>query len=257
MTKAAFKTFHPKEYLQEYYSHIGDENLELLKFFSQAYTDIEGNIKMLEFGGGPTVYPLISAAPKVKEIYFADYLDNNIEEVKQWKSNSKDAFCWKKYIKKSLSLEGSSRVTKRKIEERENIIKDKIVKFINCDAYKKDPLGSEYRGYFDVVNANFVAESVTSSMEVWERLVGNICSLLKKDGILIMTAIKDAQYYRIMGKKFPATPIQEEDLIRVLKKLGFEDLNSLFLNSIPAEVLDEHSEGYCGYKGMIFLKVKR
>lgn len=257
MIKLPFKSFHPKEYLREYYSRVGEENLELLRFFAQAYADIDKDAKMLEFGGGPTIYPLISAAPKVKEIYFSDYLDANLEEVKLWKTCSDNAFNWRNFIRKAMSIEGSTRITKMQEEERMSMIRQKIVDFIKCNAFKKDPMGPKYRGQFDVVNVNFVAESITSSIGVWEKVVSNICTLLKENGTLIMTALKEAQYYTIQGKTFPAASVKEENLLSVLKKVGFQEADFIHLNSIPAEVTVEGLKGYHGYKGIIFLKAKK
>lgn len=257
LAKSAFLRFHPREYLKEYYSEIGSENSSLLEFFAKAYKDMTKDSIMLEFGGGPTIYPLISAAPKVKEIYFSDYLDANLEEVKLWKTCSDNAFNWRSFIRKAMSIEGSARITKKQEEERASMIRQKIVDFIKCNAFKKDPMGPKYRGRFDIVNVNFVAESITSSIEVWERVVSNICTLLKENGTLIMTALKEAQYYTIQGKTFPAASVKEENLLSVLKKVGFQEADFIHLNSIPAEVTVEGLKGYHGYKGIIFLKAKK
>lgn len=56
-----FENFEPRHYLKAYYSKIGSENLSLLDFFSKAYQGVKNESIMLEFGGGPTVYPLITA----------------------------------------------------------------------------------------------------------------------------------------------------------------------------------------------------
>src|SRR5437016_4759086 len=77
----AFVPFDPIAYLREYYNHLGEENRELLRFLDQAYayifTEI-GTARMLEFGGGPTIYQLISAARYPVSIDFSDYLDSNL-----------------------------------------------------------------------------------------------------------------------------------------------------------------------------------
>lgn len=256
ITESTFETFDPKEYLHNYYSRIGSENSGLMEFFVKAYNDIENKNIMLEFGGGPTIYPLITAALKVKNIHFSDYLDQNLNEVRTWLSGSQDAFSWRKFFKKAMRFEGHKRITEKMIAEREQLLKNKMTEILKCNAFRKNPLGKKYNGYYDVINANFVTESITSSKKTWERLVGNLCSLLKDDGVLIMTAIKDAKYYHIGNRKFPATKITEADLIEVLSKLGFKE-TSFILYSIPAEVQDEELKGYTGYKGIIFLKASR
>lgn len=251
-----FAEFDPKSYLEEYYSKIGSENHGLLDFFVHAYDEVSPNSVMLEFGGGPTVYPLISASQKVKEIHFADYIDLNLREVQLWQSADLEAFDWSRFFKKALKLEGVGRLTKRQIDGRMQLVRQKMVRFMHCNAFRKDPIDKRFRGYYDVINTNFVTESVTSSPKTWERLLANVCSLLKEDGLLVMTAIKDAQYYRIGDKIFPAVKINEEDMVRVLTKLGFQK-SDISVYSIPAEVVDEELKGYTGYKGIIFLKARK
>lgn len=251
-----FTSFDPKDYLKDYYSKIGSENHGLLEFLVKAYRDVDGDSVMLEFGGGPTVYPLIPAAPKVREIHFADYLEENLEEVRMWKEESTAAFEWRRFFRKTLSLEGTKRVSKRQIKGREDLVREKLTKFLKCDAFKTHPLGVSHHHRYDIVNVNFVAESITSSKKVWTKIIYNICSLLKRNGILIMSAIKEAENYRVGKKLFPAVGISEEDLIEVLTPLGFEE-TSFMLSSIPAEVTNEELKGYSGYKGIIFLKARR
>lgn len=250
-----FENFHPRHYLKTYYSKIGPENEALLDFFSKSFQDLKKNSAMLEFGGGPTIYQLISAAPKVRSIHFSDHLERNLNEVKLWKENSSKAFNWTNFFRRALCLEGNRRVSKKMIALREEIVRKKITKFLYCDAFKTDPIDKKYRNHYDIVGINFVAESITASKKVWEILISNVCSLLKKDGILIMTAIKGANYYHVGKRAFPATSIIEEDILNVLTKLGFEEA-SFFSDSIPAEV-EEDFAGYTGYKGIIFLKAKK
>lgn len=251
-----FTSFDPKDYLKDYYSKIGSENHGLLEFLVKAYRDIEENSVMLEFGGGPTIYPLIPAAPKVREIHFADYLEGNLEEVRMWKEESTAAFEWRRFFRKTLSLEGLKRVGKMQVKRRKDLVREKLTKLLKCDAFQTHPLGISYYHHYDIVNVNFVAESITSSKEVWKKIIRNICSLLKRNGVLVMSAIKEAEHYRVGKKLFPAVGISEEDLIEVLAPLGFEE-TSFVLSSIPAEVTNEELKGYSGYKGIIFLKARR
>lgn len=55
--------------------------------------------RLLEFGGGPCIYSLISAAPHVKEIVFSEYLESCRNEVQLWKEKSPEAHNWKPYIR--------------------------------------------------------------------------------------------------------------------------------------------------------------
>src|SRR3990167_5607273 len=147
-----FKTFSPRDYLNEYYTHIGSENLSLLKFFVKVYKKTPKNALLLEFGGGPTIYALISATNIVKEIHFADFLKKNLNEVKLWKYASSEAFNWSEFISTALKIEGSINIDKKKIKLREKLLRKKLTKFLLCDAFKNAPLGKKYVNFYDIVN---------------------------------------------------------------------------------------------------------
>ncbi|MEM8805154.1 MAG: guanitoxin biosynthesis pre-guanitoxin forming N-methyltransferase GntF [Cyanobacteria bacterium P01_G01_bin.38] len=251
-----YKTFEPANYLQEYYSHIDLENRSLLKFFAKAYQGIPTDATLLEFSGGPSIYSLISAAQQVKEIHFSDFLSRNLEEVELWKRFQHRNFLWKSFFREALGFESADCVTSEQIEQREQLLREKITKFILCDAFEDYPLGRRYQGYYDVVAANFVAESITPSLRTWENIVQNICSILKPSGTLIMTAIQEAEFYYVNGRRYPAVPVSADDVARVLSRLGFHPEN-ICLESIPAEVTNERDEDYKGYKGMLFIKANR
>lgn len=253
ITTEVFEAFEPRAYLNEYYSKVGPENQGLLEFFSEAYEGIDESSLILEFGGGPTVYQLITAARKAREIHFSDYLSGNMQEVDLWRGHSRDAFDWNPFIQKALKLEGLSGVTLNDVEARASLMRAKMTKLIPGDAFKEDPLGLASQGQYDVVSTNFVAESITTSKEDWYQIMKNICSLLRREGGLIMTAIKEAEYYLIGNKRFPAVSIDEGDLVGALRDLGFRNF---LLKSIPAETVGRVG-GHKGYNGMIFIRALR
>lgn len=251
---STFDTFNPREYLDEYYTHIGLENESLLKFFAEVFKNMKSNIKILEFGGGPTVYQLISGANKAEFIHFADYLEENLKEIKLWKQNSSTAFNWSEFVKRALELEGKKDVKKNDIDKREKLLRSKITKFLYCDAFRAKPLGEIHHNYYDIVSVGFVPESITSSKTKWIEAVTNICGLVKENGTLLMTALKESTYWRTGKNLFPSVNINETDIEKLLNNLGFKFIKS---TSIPAEIVDENADNYEGYKGMIFVNASK
>ncbi|MBI2011741.1 hypothetical protein HYS91_03155, partial [Candidatus Daviesbacteria bacterium] len=154
---------------------------------------------MLEFSGGPTIYQLITASGKVKEIHFSDYLKNNLKEVKKWVKGHNERFNWQTFFENALALEGIENINEE-LTIREEILKKKIKKFLSCDAFQEDPIHPKYRGYYDVISSNFVSESITNSKKAWKNIMKNITSMLKEGGILVITFLKDAEYYKIGDK---------------------------------------------------------
>ena len=75
-----------------------------LESIHEFYRDYHSNwnsetARLLEFGGGPCIYPLISAAPYVREIVFAEYAEEGRKEVKLWKNDDATAHDWTPYFR--------------------------------------------------------------------------------------------------------------------------------------------------------------
>ena len=246
-----FETFHARDYLKEYYSTIDFENDQLLRFFSSCYSDIDPCSTLLEFGSGPTLYSLITAATKVRTIYVCDKLAANMHEIDLWKRGAAKAFNWEPFIQRALEIEGkSSYITSAAIQQRTKLLRKKLTPFGSCDAFSNPPLSKshDHRKY-DIVQVNFVPESITSSYSQWEIAIQNILSLLKVGGTLLMTTLKNATYYHLQQKKFPAVNIDEDILIRTLTKFGFKE-SQMTMQTIAA------NPPYRGYGGMIFMKAQ-
>jgi hypothetical protein len=247
-----FGQFDPRAYRNEYYSQIQGENLSLLKFFADAYEDMTESQSLLEFGGGPTVYQLISAAAKVGEIHFLDYLDRNLQEVRHWSSEQEGEFDWDPFIAEALKIEGVPSDTEA-VTVRKQLMRKKIVAFLRGDAFYSDPAGPEHRGKYDIVSMNFVADSITGSRQEWAAIYNNVSSLIKPDGVLVTTALTGAEYWKLGDQVFPAVQIDETDMKRLLESLRFE---VLILRTIESEEQDHTSPNFEGYTGMVFAKAR-
>ena len=88
----AIKVFPAKGYLERFGDPKNDPTKSmsnLLKawhsFYENHVSGMRDSISLLEFGGGPTIYSLISAAKYVESITFAEYAETNRDEVVLWK----------------------------------------------------------------------------------------------------------------------------------------------------------------------------
>ena len=84
----ANKVFPAKAYLERY-RDLKNSRTQFLKgfhtFYEKYIRGTAGSKSLLEFGGGPTLHTLISAAKYVDSITFAEYADTNRYEVELWK----------------------------------------------------------------------------------------------------------------------------------------------------------------------------
>ena len=244
-----FDSFDPKEYLREYYSMIDFENDRLLEFFYSCYQDMKPQATLLEFGIGPTLYSLITAATKVNTIHVCDRLTANLHETQLWQKDAPAAFNWEPFIRRVLEIEGIHMVTQEDIQKRATLLRRKLAHFYFCDAFSQPPLPRNPGAKYDIVQVNFVPESITSSLDKWETALCNIISLLKPSSTFILTTLKNAAYYHLHLKRFPAISIDETLLISTLIKYGFKK-SDITMESISANL------PYRGYDGMIFVKAQ-
>jgi hypothetical protein len=232
--------FNPKDYLREYYSDLGAENQALLRFFADAYRDVPSDAVLLDFGGGPTIYPLIAAAARVKEIHFSDYLEANLQEVRNWIRRDPSAFDWQPFVRTSLQLETGRQCSGADIARREQEIRGRITKLMRCDASRRPAI--DLPADYDLIVTNFCAESAARNHIQWRSFLRNITALLRPGGRLLLSALKGATCYSVGTKVFSAVNIDEADLLEVLVESSFPRKGIAF-ETVPA---DRPSRTYAG-----------
>jgi hypothetical protein len=238
---ADWSQFDPAAYLNEYYGDLGPENLALLRFLVEVCQDLPRGGILLDFGGGPTIYPLISAVRRASEIHFCDYLEANLHEVRRWISADPASFDWSPFIRKTLELETGASCTDEDVERRTQEIRRRITRLTRCDASKTPPIECPFEPY-DIVMTNFCAESATSDRTQWQVYMANIGSLLKPGGWLVMSALKGATHYSVGARLFPAVDISEDDLLELLEDTGFPR-KGIEIRSVAA---DRSTRDYAG-----------
>jgi hypothetical protein len=246
-----YSEFDPRRYVAEYYSSLGPENRFLLDFYGDCYSRIPPGGHLLEFGGGPTIYQLLSAGERVDRITFAEFLPANRGEVAKWLRGDSEAINWDTFIQyhargnrkggqNGSGYEGISENVRSQLRE-------KITEIIECDAYLPSVLMNRRGARFDVVSTSFCLECISGELSDFEGFMSKVCALLKPHGHFIMTALKNASSYRIAEREFPAVAIDEAHLAALLPKLG------LRISSITS-VAAEHDQGY---SGLIALSAQR
>ena len=130
----------PRDYLATYYCQPPtiDERV-VLGFLAQHYRKLTSQPCAIEIGCGPTVHHVLPLAPFVSEIHMADYLPENLDQVRRWRDGEPDAHRWQEYTALTLSLEGRPN-GQADIERRELDTKRKMTRFMLCDLKSDTPL---------------------------------------------------------------------------------------------------------------------
>lgn len=248
-----FINFSPVGYLHEYYGEIGPENAALLSFFVDAYAEFaDDSMDIAEIGGGPTVYQLISMAPKAKSIIFTDYLSKNLNQVKLWVEAKKTAFDWDEYFEFAVKTEEKvADANKDKVGARKKLLRAKLNELIKLDIFNDKDL-SIIKGSKDIVSMNFVAESITKDLEGVRNVIKRASSIIRPDGRIILTGLLCAEYWIEKNRKFPAAYVSEMHVKQILKELGF---SVEIFKTVPAERRDDSDE-YQGYHGIFMTSAR-
>ena len=248
-----FGSFTPEEYLSEYYHSVFSENDKLLRFFSRAAHAINKNATLLEYGGGPTIYQLISFAPKVKSIHFTDYIHDNLLAVQKWINKEERAHNWTPFVEVAIEYETGRKPSHETVTEREELVRSLLHDFGHVDALNPAVDTTPHKQY-DMVSVNFVAESISKTEEDWQKSLDSILTYVKPGGQLCMTAIRGAEYWVSGGKQFPAFSVTAKQLEREILRRGF---TLEMIEEIDAEIMDKSSAEYEGYDGMVFVLARR
>lgn len=244
-TTSNFQEFSATDYLEEYYATIGEENARLLQFFHETYAQMPDGSAMLEVGGGPTLYQLISASNRAGNITFAEYLPVNRKAIESWIKGGTDAFNWDPYFEFVLKLENRP-CAAADIAARKALLKKKISEITIYDVFAEPPLSGGLESY-DIIASNFCLEGITQSFSQFQGFFRRMVQYLKPGGWLIMCMVKDARDYRIKDRYFPACPVNEQIMENVLKDNG---ITSISIETIPTVDPEQ------GHHGMLMIRAQ-
>lgn len=248
------KLWSPREYLTHYYStsKVTEDERHIFKFIIDFFKTqkIYFN-EILEIGCGPTIHHVLPFAYHVKRIFMADYLGENLTEIKNWVSGSKDAHNWKHYINGFLRLKKLSEPSSYK--KRTHEFRKKLTSLLLCNIFNRHPLldKSLNRKTFSLVTSFYCLECVTYSKKQWEKSMKNISSLVSKNGWIIMSALRDTDHYLFSDKKFPAVRINEKDIYCSLIDNNFNP------NTIKIEVYKVNMKIPAGFHSIIIYCAQR
>jgi methyltransferase len=212
----------PQEYLSQYYQTPkvpSDETVICQFIISHLGRWSNGFSTALDIGVGPTLHHEIALAPYVKRLDVADYLPQNLAEIRKWLNGERDAHDWDIYIRGILNMEGTSTANGTAVESRKRLVKQSVNRLLPCNIKNTLPLGTHVT--YPLVTAFYLADSVASSKADWSTYMANIVNLVEPGGTLLISALRNAEYYRVGDALFPSAKINEEDVERLYLSLNF------------------------------------
>ena len=223
-----------KKYLQDYYGFTPPYTIDtdaMVQFVLKSFHEFCGTLsssglKVLEFGGGPSIMSLISLSQYADEIVFTDYDKCLRKEVELWMNKSPEAFDWSVYFNEVVKvIEGKS---DEDVAKREDELRRKMRHIIPCDLLDpqliKWPISDKKIPTFDVISSSFCIDCVCSSEEEYTAAIGRLAKLQTPGGHMIVVTQLGATSSTIGDQKLPSFPVTEKILASSLKKCGYKDV---------------------------------
>ena len=239
-----------KLYLPRYYDEVDDYHAFSLKCFHEffkSYQPPPGGAKLLEFGGGPVVSNLISAAPKCREIVFGEFEEDNREGINLWLRKDPLAFNWQPFFSYVVgTLEGG---TEENIEERKELLRNTVKTVVPFDVFQADPVKD--KGPYDIVTSSLCLEYIGVTKEQYMESIAKVAHLVKPGGILLMQAHENVHSWTHAGRTIKLNPISREFLREVLESAG---LSQIRMECLPLESMKaEDLESVPGFTNLMFV----
>ena len=191
-------------------------------FYQKFHTEWNNSTAvLLEIGGGPCIYPYISAAPYVSEIYHSDYTKSCRDEVVLWKNKDPSAYDWSpyfKYVVNTLEDEAGQHAVSVRQERLHRILTDVLYCDINTDV-----IVPAITFPVDIISCNYCLDFSCYSMETYLSALKNIFHMLKPCGFLVMLSGVGSTWCKLGGiKHYTPFTVYPEDIKEALEKVGFD-----------------------------------
>ena len=204
------------------------------------------NLKVLDYGCGPGVLQLTSAASKAAEIVLADYAQQNREFIQKWVDKEIEENRFSPYFQYVVkTLEGGSEEDAMKRQEE---LRSKVKAVAACDITKENIIAEGFEGPYDILLCFLVLDATSRDLESYAIGIKKLASLIKNGGhLLLYSTIRehsDIGYYTVGDIRLYDVALKRKEIIKTLERSGFSDLNSKFMpiNNILYET--DNNEGF-------------
>ncbi|CAH1265134.1 INMT [Branchiostoma lanceolatum] len=234
--------FQPRDYLNTYFSGFQgkDEKDDFGHWMMKGHHEIfqPGQLtgqRLLDIGTGPNIMSLLSASKYFPEITCSDYLQSCREELQQWLHDDPGAFDWSPHLQYTSALEGDS-TTPEDIASR---LRSAVKAVLPCDVFQPNPLAPLSLEPFDVVVSSLCLDSACKTREEYCACLGNMASLVKSGGGLILIGTLDCTIYTVGKELFYNVTVEDDFLRDSLTKFGLANIEiKKFASNLDVKVCD-------------------
>ena len=197
------------------------------EFFATSELATRRNISFLDYGIGPNLSALISAAPHASEMILCDYAESNLAYLRQWMNKVPMGYSWApqfEYVVNYLER----KETKDAVKEREELIRTTVKAIVPGDLTKDSVIQSEYEGPYDVVHLALTLDVTAKTVSEYKSQMNKLARLVKPGGKIILLEAErrmDLDYfYEHAGHTWHYLGISRDFVANTLEEAGFTDV---------------------------------
>ena len=200
-------------------------------FQKKSLSSSTSEFKVLDFGCGPVVANVISAARVATEVVLAEYTEEGRSAVRMWLEEDPNAFNWSPYFKYVVqTLEGG---TVEATEEREKRLRSIVKGVVHCDITQAQPIEIGYQGPYDVVISCLCILNACKTTDDFLKAVGKLATLVKSKGHLLLSFVEPKEAigvdnYKIGNKTYSALAVDRTFIQSALRN-DFDEITIEFL----------------------------
>ena len=220
-------SFDPLVYLDFYCSEEREIHEFLLDRLHEFFSRIEGSdLKLLDYGSGPTISHHISSTSKANEIILAEYAKPNRDFVEKWLVDP-STYDWSLHFKRVVCKR--EKRPEQDIIKREYEVRSKIKAIVPCDITKETFIAKGFEGPYDIVVSFLCLENVAASTDEYQMYLERLLSLVSDNGYFILFKFTRERtcigYYQFGGKKYRCLYVTDMFLFSILQSAGLTDIS--------------------------------
>ncbi len=179
-------------------------------------------VKVLDYGCGPTPVYDIAFSSIASKIVLAEYEKSNRDYVMSWLNSSPGCYNWSFYFQYVAELESSECQPKLL----ENELQQKINGVVPCDITQDRFVAEGYEGPYHILFSSLCIESACKNSEEYTDAIKKLVSLIETDGyFLLMSTIReksDIGYYTVGNVRLYDLAVKRNNVLKSAKECGLQ-----------------------------------
>ncbi|KAM3922911.1 nicotinamide N-methyltransferase-like [Leptodactylus fuscus] len=245
--------FNAKVFLKTFYDaeegYFGEWTQFVMQQLHETFT--KGAVRgetLLDFGTGPSIYPLLSACEVFDKIIASDLVEENLVELQKWLKKDPEAFDWTHMIKYVCELEGNRENCEKKAET----LRSKVKEVLICDALKRNPYDPVIVPPVDCLLCCLCLEMPCRDITSYCNVLKNFQDLIKPGGHLMILSALNATYTHIGKMRFSVMTSKPEDLEMAFKEAGYHIEKAVY-----APRIDKSRTDVTDFGGKYFIHARK